>query len=41
VKGDDGVFEVERDGTLVFSKKAERRFPAYQEVPIRLLELDA
>ena len=33
VKGDGGVFEVEVDGNLVFSKKQERRFPAYQEVP--------
>lgn len=28
-----GVFEVQVDGRLVFSKKALRRFPAYQEVP--------
>lgn len=33
VEGDGGVFEVEVDGNLVFSKKQERRFPAYQEVP--------
>ena len=28
-----GVFEVTVDGRLVFSKKAEDRFPEYQEVP--------
>lgn len=33
VEGAGGVFEVEVDGNLVFSKKQERRFPAYQEVP--------
>lgn len=31
-----GAFEVRVDGKLVFSKLAERRFPAYQEIPIRL-----
>ena len=33
VKGDNGVFEIERDGVLVFSKNKEKRFPAYQEIP--------
>jgi selT/selW/selH-like putative selenoprotein len=33
VEGRGGVFEVEVDGNLVFSKKQTRRFPAYQEVP--------
>jgi selenoprotein W-related protein len=27
-----GVFEVEVDGALVFSKKAERRFPDWSEI---------
>ena len=39
VKGDNGVFEVEHDGKLVFSKASKHRFPAYQEVPMLLLEL--
>ena len=30
-KGAGGVFEVTVDGTLVFSKKAEGRFPEEQE----------
>ncbi len=28
-----GVFEVTVDGRLVFSKKAENRFPEYPEIP--------
>ena len=28
-----GVFEVTLDGRLLFSKKALKRFPAYQEIP--------
>lgn len=32
VKGKDGVFEVELDGELVFSKKALGRFPEAGEV---------
>ena len=33
VESGGGVFEVTIDGRLVFSKKAEDRFPEYQEVP--------
>ena len=32
VKGSGGVFEVTVDGTLVFSKKKEGRFPETEEV---------
>lgn len=38
MKGDAGAFEVSRDGKLVFSKHAEKRFPRYQEIPNLLLE---
>lgn len=41
VKGDNGAFEVARDGQLIFSKLREKRFPAYQEIPNRLVEIDA
>lgn len=41
VKGDNGAFEVTRDGQLVFSKLREKRFPAYQEIPNRFVEIDA
>jgi selT/selW/selH-like putative selenoprotein len=33
IKGGGGVFEVTVEGKLVFSKKAEERFPEYQEIP--------
>ncbi len=33
MKGDGGVFEVEVNGHLVYSKKQTGRFPQYQEVP--------
>jgi len=33
VKSKGGAFEVTIDGTKVFSKLAEGRFPAYREVP--------
>jgi selT/selW/selH-like putative selenoprotein len=32
IKGKDGVFEVEADGTLVFSKRRLGRFPEPGEV---------
>lgn len=32
VPSDGGVFEVEVDGSLVFSKKKEGRFPEWAEV---------
>jgi selT/selW/selH-like putative selenoprotein len=32
VKSSGGVFEIERDGVLVFSKKKLDRFPSEQEV---------
>jgi selT/selW/selH-like putative selenoprotein len=31
-----GAFEVRVDERLVFSKLAEKRFPAYQEIPTRI-----
>ncbi|MCB9915283.1 MAG: SelT/SelW/SelH family protein [Planctomycetes bacterium] len=36
VRGSGGVFEVSRDGELVFSKRQLGRFPAYQEIPVLL-----
>jgi selT/selW/selH-like putative selenoprotein len=33
IQSKGGVFEVQVDGRLVFSKKALKRFPAYQEIP--------
>ena len=38
VEGSGGRFEVTVDGTLVFSKAALDRFPAYQEVPALVFE---
>lgn len=32
IKGKDGVFEVELDGELIFSKKSVGRFPEHGEV---------
>jgi uncharacterized protein YbaR (Trm112 family) len=32
-RGSGGVFEVSRDGELLFSKAELRRFPVYQEIP--------
>jgi selT/selW/selH-like putative selenoprotein len=31
--GEKGIFDVEVDGNLVFSKHQAGRFPQYQEVP--------
>ncbi len=36
IVGDGGVFEVEADGTLVYSKKATGAFPRYGEIPMAL-----
>lgn len=36
IQGKGGVFEVEVDGQLVFSKKATGRFPRYQEIPLAI-----
>lgn len=36
VRSSGGVFEIELDGHLLFSKKAERRFPGEGEVEERL-----
>jgi selT/selW/selH-like putative selenoprotein len=36
IKGSDGVFEVERDGELIFSKRATGRFPEHEEVLSKL-----
>lgn|GEM_PF-4202285 len=41
MKGDNGAFEVSRGGQLLFSKLREKRFPAYQEIPNRFVEIDA
>jgi selT/selW/selH-like putative selenoprotein len=32
IGGDDGIFDVEADGDLVFSKHEEGRFPDAEEV---------
>jgi selT/selW/selH-like putative selenoprotein len=32
IKSGGGVFEVVADGTLIFSKKKEHRFPEHQEI---------
>ena len=32
IKGGGGEFEITLDGRLLFSKKAEGRFPAHEEV---------
>lgn len=36
IKGDDGIFDVEADGTLVFSKHEVGRFPEAPEVLAKL-----
>lgn len=38
VEGDRGIFDVEVEGKLVFSKDATDRFPMYQEIPITILQ---
>lgn len=38
IKGKDGVFEVELDGQILFSKKATGRFPDTGEVEAVLSE---
>lgn len=32
IKGSGGVFEVEKDGDLIFSKKQLKRFPEHEEI---------
>jgi selenoprotein W-related protein len=32
IESSGGVFEVKRDGELIFSKKASRRFPDHSEI---------
>ncbi len=41
VEGATGAFEVFKDEQRVFSKLELDRFPAYQEIPGRILRLDA
>jgi len=36
VKGSGGEFEISVDGKLIFSKKQEGRFPAPEEVLLKL-----
>lgn len=36
IPGDGGKFELEIDGKLVFSKKAEGRFPEWAEIQAHL-----
>lgn len=36
IKGDNGVFDVEVDGKLLFSKHKEGRFPEHEEVLAKL-----
>ncbi len=36
VKGDGGVFDVRVDGSLVFSKKTEGRYPSAEEILAKL-----
>jgi len=33
IESGGGAFEISLDGRQLFSKLAERRFPAYQEIP--------
>jgi selT/selW/selH-like putative selenoprotein len=40
VQSSGGVFEVERDGQLIYSKKANQRFPEDGEVATICRELD-
>lgn len=37
MEGSGGVFEVEVEGQLVYSKKQTGRFPQYQEVPTAIV----
>jgi len=36
IKGDNGVFEVQLDGRLIFSKKTAGRFPSHEEILAQL-----
>jgi len=39
VEGDRGVFNVRADGMLIFSKRAEGRFPTVPDLRARLSQL--
>jgi predicted Rdx family selenoprotein len=39
VEGDRGVFNVRADGLLIFSKRAEGRFPTVADVRARLAQV--
>ena len=39
VEGDRGVFDVRADGTLIFSKRTEGRFPSAADVQARLRKM--
>ncbi len=36
IEGSGGVFEVKKDGELIFSKKAQGRFPDHDEIFAKL-----
>ncbi|MBW2229467.1 MAG: Rdx family protein [Deltaproteobacteria bacterium] len=36
IKGGGGIFDVEVDGEIIFSKKAAGRFPEHEEVLVQL-----
>ena len=38
VEGDKGIFDVEVDGELVYSKFKVGEFPRYGEIPARIIE---
>jgi selT/selW/selH-like putative selenoprotein len=39
VQGDRGIFEVRADGTVIYSKRAEGRFPTAADVQARLRKI--
>jgi selT/selW/selH-like putative selenoprotein len=39
IEGANGAFEITADGSLIFSKLKQRRFPAYREIPKMIDEL--
>jgi len=38
IEGSGGRFEIQVDGQLIFSKAKLGRFPAYQEIPMKIME---
>ncbi len=36
VRGDNGIFDVERDGRRIYSKKETGRFPEHEEIVAKL-----